>query len=77
MPKKSGLTNRNVVNHQNGKGDKSRVTNVQAYRDNFDEINWGPKQRTLKELIRLGRQYSKELLSLRELEDEHEWRMGL
>lgn len=26
--------------HQNGKGDKSRITDDKAYRENYDEINW-------------------------------------
>lgn len=25
----------------NGKGDKSRVRNIKAYRENFDAIDWG------------------------------------
>lgn len=42
MRKSTGLTNRSVVNHgQNGKGSKTRVTDIQAYRDNYDEIFWG------------------------------------
>lgn len=43
MPKKSGLTNRSVVNHQAGKGDVSRITDARAYRANFDLIDWGPR----------------------------------
>lgn len=63
MPKKSGLTNRSVINHQNGKGDKSRVTNVQAYRDNFDLIRWS------------GDSVKRQTLA--ELRDEYEFRHGL
>lgn len=62
MPRNSGPTNRNVVNHQNGKGDASRITDVKAYRDNFDAIDWSSKKRPL---------------TLQELHDEFEWRMGL
>lgn len=41
MRKSTGQTNRSLVNHgANGKGSKTRVTNVQAYRNNYDEINW-------------------------------------
>lgn len=30
-----------------GKGDKSRITDIAAYRRNFDEINWGPRRVTV------------------------------
>jgi hypothetical protein len=47
MPsKKSQARNtRTLFNHGPGKGDKSRVTDVAAYRDNFDVIDWGNSAR--------------------------------
>lgn len=57
-------TNRDVVNHGvNGKGDASRITDVQAYRENFDCIDWSSKK--------------KPFLTLQELHDEWEFRHGL
>lgn len=53
MPKKSGLTDRSVVNHQAGKGDKSRITNIRAYRENYAEINWGRHRIALRPECRL------------------------
>lgn len=61
MPKGSGLTNRDVVNHgQNGKGSASRITDVQAYRENFENIDWG---------VPRVRRFDKPLKTLRELEE--------
>lgn len=63
MPKNSGQANRNIgLNHGAGKGDKSRITNVSAYRENFSAIDWRSKKRPL---------------TLRELHDEYEFRHGL
>lgn len=78
MPKKSGLTNRDVVNHGAGKGDKTRVTDVQAYRANFDEIDWGPR-RIPTFYHRLEKDGTPQRLrTLRDIEDEEfAWRMGL
>lgn len=55
MPRNSGLTKRDVVNHgQNGKGSKSRITDLTRYRENFAAIKWrssdSAKSRTLEEL---------------------------
>lgn len=66
MRKSTGQTTRDVVNHEsvNGKGDKTRVTDERAYRENFDEINWGPRR----------------VLPSRgapPVESDHDWRMGL
>lgn len=59
MPRGSGPTNRHVVNHGvNGKGDVSRVTDVSAYRENFESIDWSSKK--------------KPFLNLQELHDEWE-----
>jgi hypothetical protein len=44
MKKHSGRT-RDLLSSQpgiNGKGDKNRTENDEAYRKNYDEINWGP-----------------------------------
>lgn len=38
--KSTGTSTRDLGISGNGKGDKSRVTDVKAYRANFDEINW-------------------------------------
>lgn len=66
MPK--GKTNRDLgLNHINGKGSKTRVTDVKSYRKNFDEINWGPPARSV----------SPYRTTLREIEEEHEWRRRL
>lgn len=77
MPKKSGKTNRNIgLDHINGKGDKSRVTNIIAYRENFAEINWG--KRSPYRVVRRYTTLQPSLLTLREIEEaEHDWRMGL
>lgn len=29
---------------QNGKGSKSRITNMKKYQDNFDKITWAKKE---------------------------------
>lgn len=65
MPKNSGQQgNRSFgLDHQNGKGDKTRVTDVKAYRANFDCIDWSSKK--------------KPFLTLQELHDEWEFRHGL
>lgn len=86
MPKGSGQANRNIgLDHANGKGDKTRVTDVKAYRANFDEINWQLAP-TFKSVIKLAKKISEELLredgprlkTLREIEDEEfAWRHGL
>lgn len=63
MRKSKGQTNRSVVDHQNGKGDVSRITDIKAFRANYDLIRWSgevAKQPTLEEL-----------------RDEYEFRMGL
>lgn len=76
MPKNSGPTNRNFgLNHINGKGDASRITDVKAYRENFDEIDWRPRV-SLRHSPAI-RTRMNGLKTLRELEEEHEWRMGL
>lgn len=64
----SGPTDRNFgLDHINGKGDKTRVTNVKAYHENFDCIDWSPKSPK-----------PAPLKSLRQIEEaEHDWRMGL
>lgn len=68
MPRNSGPQgNRSFgLDHQNGKGDKSRVTNTKAFRENFENINWGGASRGAK------------LKTLREIqEDELAWWNGL
>jgi hypothetical protein len=35
-----GPTNRNLLNHGGGKGDKDRTENVEAFKKNHDLINW-------------------------------------
>lgn len=61
----SGPTDRNFgLDHINGKGDKTRVTNVIAYRENFDGIDWTSTKK-------------KVYLTLQELHDEWEFRHGL
>lgn len=76
MRKSTGPTNRSVVNHGvNGKGSKTRVTNVQAYRRNFDEINWGRHRMALRPGDRLIPIIYKR--TLEELRDEYEFRHGL
>lgn len=65
MPKKSGLTNRNFgLNHEAGKGSKPRTKFDENWRERYSEIDW-------KNISR------KKTKTLRELEEEHEWRMGL
>lgn len=32
--------------HQNGKGDKSRVSNDRVYKENYDKINWGHERKS-------------------------------
>lgn len=65
MSKGSGLTNRDVVNHGvNGKGSKPRTKLDENWRQRYSEIDWK----------NTGRNKTK---TLRELEEEHEWRMGL
>lgn len=82
MPKKSGLTDRDVVNHGNGKGDKTRVTDVKAYRANFDEINWGRPHAALRpdnRMIPIIHRFSR-TMTLREIDaadEEFAWRHGL
>jgi hypothetical protein len=34
-----------------GKGDKTRVSDVKAFRRNFDEINWGAGKKLVRRLI--------------------------
>lgn len=64
MAHNSGQANRNIgLNHENGKGDKSRVTDLKAFRENFLSINWSSKK--------------KPFLTLQELHDEWEFRHGL
>lgn len=76
MRKSKGQTTRDVVNHGAGKGDKTRVTDVKAYRENYDAISWGRKP-TFKEIIRLGKKMSEELSREIEEENEYEFRHGL
>jgi len=33
---------------QNGKGDKSRVTNIKKFRENFDNIKWSKHKNNIK-----------------------------
>lgn len=65
MPKNSGQQgNRSLgLNHGAGKGDKTRVTDVKTYRENYDGIDWSNKKRPF--------------LTLQELHDEWEFRHGL
>lgn len=73
MPKNSGPTNRNFgLNHACGKGDKSRITDVRAYRENFDEIDWGHYRLALRPGNRTISSIHK-----RDEEAEYDWRMGL
>lgn len=76
MPKNSGPTNRNFgLNHANGKGDKSRVTDVRAYRENFDEIDWRAS-RHYRLALRPGNR-TIPIIHKRDEEAEYDWRMGL
>lgn len=84
MSKGSGLTNRNFgLNHTNGKGDASRITDIKAYRANYENIDWGSGQHRLalrpgnRTIPIVHRRSDGTLKTLRELEEEHEWRMGL
>lgn len=62
--KSTGLTDRSVVNHgQNGKGDASRITDIKAFRANYDLINWSGDSANRR--------------TLEELRDEYEFRHGL
>lgn len=75
-----GKTNRDVVNHGNGKGDKTRVTDVKTYRQNFDEIDWGPRialRPDTRTVPIIHRRLDGTLKLLRELEEEFAWRHGL
>lgn len=31
---------RDILNHQNGKGSKTRVSDVEAFSKNYDQIDW-------------------------------------
>lgn len=79
MPKGSGPTKRDLgLNHGvNGKGSKSRVTDMKAFRENFGNINWGPRIALRPDARMVPIIFDKPLKTLRELEEEHEWRLGL